>query len=1167
MFSLNQTSNAQSPAWRLGDQEIRFNNTTPNTTIPNAPPFEDKGFNSIVDVNQNILFYVDNGRVYYGNGQIMGDINVPYLYPNPNYPNSSTIPYLTAFQRLSGYPEICIVPKPGSCTNYYVIGGYAYSQVAVSGFTGVDPNLVYAEIDMTASNPKYPIPNQLGSFVGVQSNGNVVATQISPINTGQFANISYHTSDIHIGVTKLTAENDRTLFIARGGILFRSRISNAGIGFPEAFPLYPTGLGSGSNSVKSELEIYESFDPKTTGYRLAIPNGSSSTDVTVLTVSYSGLNHSNAIILGPFPSSNGTSLKGIEFSPNGSYLYATFLNTPYLRCFNTTTGAPVTLPQIVQSDLEPFAYSMIEKNNAGNLILVDMFGISNNTNGNLGILNNPNNPSTCTFNPTYASFLDPLVINPGIGTFELFGFSFPVQIAVLPDQIDGESFNTNFDIRNKSCCNYLTEFDAVNFTVNNTDVWQGSNNPINNGSAVVKINDFLVIRPNVTLEVTDMTFEFGYLGKLIIEPGGKLIANGCTFTGNTFCEMMWFGIIVQGDISNGQKGHLIMRNNQNGNYCKVKNAIKGISFGSEDEGFPFIINNFDGGLMEIKDVSFENNFTSIEYTSHPIGNIHSLVENCNFFADGNLWYPYFQRRANYFIHTINVDAGNITFFGINRFDGATYGYNLQNSIDITLDENRFKNCLVGIWSNNTGTATSHCTITGNKFENTHTCVRIENGRDDNITGNNFNTTNGSQKENFYGVFLDNTSGFSILDNLFNYQRYGVYVINSGKGGGLISRQTFGNYFTGCWRGIHSYRDNSRMEISCNKFINNVPLNWPNNYSAAWYINGDLADQGDANQFGVNNEFLRMGSRKDIASILDNTTNSCDPGFNFCYTYTFGISNLEPTINPTFPYANPQSFPNLRSICTRQLLMDLANNDELVARQIINEETNELQKQIWINELIRWYIVNYANDSLVSFLQSSSDLTAHELLFFHHISQNNYSSANGVLTELSANSEIDAQQFVALNTITLLVAQNNISIKAIDSASIATITSIATTDTRISAQARTMLSQILDSMQNIEIITDTLGTRVGDFELENRVFTLSPNPASNQTKFQLSSNDFSGELFIDILDICGRLQQTVKILNSTEQLIDFVDYQSGVYFVNLRDRNDLIESQKIILTNN
>jgi hypothetical protein len=189
------------------------------------------------------------------------------------------------------------------------------------------------------------------------------------------------------------------------------------------------------------------------------------------------------------------------------------------------------------------------------------------------------------------------------------------------------------------------------------------------------------------------------------------------------------------------------------------------------------------------------------------------------------------------------------------------------------------------------------------------------------------------------------------------------------------------------------------------------------------------------------------------------------------------------------------------------------------------------------------------------------------LFFHHISKNNYSGANGVLTELAANNEIDAQQFVALNTITLFVAQNNISIKAIDSTSIATITSIAKTDTRISAQARTMLSQIVDSMQNIEIITDTLGTRVGDFELENRLFTLSPNPTSNQTKFTMSSSDFSGELFIDILDIYGRLQQTVKILNSTEQVIDFVDCQSGVYFVNLRDRNDLIESQKIILTNN
>jgi hypothetical protein len=392
------------------------------------------------------------------------------------------------------------------------------------------------------------------------------------------------------------------------------------------------------------------------------------------------------------------------------------------------------------------------------------------------------------------------------------------------------------------------------------------------------------------------------------------------------------------------------------------------------------------------------------------------------------------------------------------------------------------------------------------------------------------------------------------------------VINSGRRGGVINKQSIGNVFTGCWRGIHTYLDNSGLQISCNRFINDIYFNAlnPNQFSSAWFINGDLANQGETATIGVNNEFLSIGNRKDIASIKDNTSNSCDAGFNFCYYSTLGFFNGNPTINTSYPFAYPSIETSLPSICSRQNLMSLAGNDPGLAQEIIANEQNELQKRVWTNELLRWYVVNEENDSLVAFLQSSTELSDQEQLFFRYLFNNQYSNANSTLSELATNNEINAQQFVSLNAITLFVAQNNISIQAIDSTSIATITSIAATDTRISAQARTMLSQILDTIQNLKIVTDTLNARVANFDNDEALFNLSPNPAFNQTTIHFNIQ-ISEDLYLEIIDINGRVVEVVRDLDKSEQLINFVNYKSGIYLVVLRNNNDFIESQKIVLT--
>ena len=1181
--------NAQSPVWMLGQQGLVTTPTTASintlSNIPSGFTFEPAGFNAAIDANNEVAFYVNNGVVYYPDGLPMGAIQVNFYSPNPIFGQ----PLILNKATLAGTPEISIVPVPGRCGQFYIIGCHpTYMSTQITN-TGTDPAIYYATVNMAVIDP---VTNRYGTFWNAATQQiigaiDVNGTEIDPEGYDDWSNYNVHTSEMHIGVTALRSDGLRFLFIARGGHIYKSSLSPNGIGKANEIPYTSTSNAQSGNSV-AELEIWEDFEDVNTNYKLAFPEGNSDR-IVITTINHSGNYSSNTqSIVSGFNTSGSFSnpIRGLEFSPSGNYLYVSVTNGNYLRCFTTDNLSPVTFNSFNPGGLIDFSRSHIETGVNKKLYLMSENGVT------LGEIVDPNNPSSTTFNvlnnlnTPYTT--NNLTINAPEFLSQFYLTSGYILESVLPDQVDGENYSNNFGGIDRACCQYSTVYNELNYNIEYDQSWNGGSNPIVPGSSIITIKDDFIVRSGFTLNLSDITMAFGSGGRLIIEPGATLNAEGCTFTGNRDCNIMWQGIVVLGDkrTNPNQMGvlHMVDGNFGQARHCIVENALKGVSTGYLFDP-NLSANYYDGGYIFIENARFFNNYVAVEYASLPIGGIPSLpsgipsfpnggltsfITDCEFLSDNDMWYPYYRQRTNTFIHAIDVTGKEISFTGNNTFDNGVYGFNLQNCRKIGINQSDFSNCLVGIWSNTSGTtgAISENLIQANHFINTHTCIRIENGRDDEITANDFNQLNGDQDDNFYGIFLDNTSNFRITDNLFNYNKYGVYVINSGQIGGSITRNNFGNYFTGCYRGIHTYLDNSGLLISCNQFINNINfgINNPNQFSAAWFVNGDLADQGDPQFFGVNNEFLRINNRKDIASILDNSSNSCNSNFNFCYFSTQGLQNGDPTINSSYPFANPQFTITSVSDCDRQSLMLLSNNDPGLAQEMIANESNELQKRIWINELLRWYVVNEENDSLIAFLQNSTELSDREQLFFQYLANNNFSEASSVLSTIASINETDAQQFAALNTITLFVAQNNVSIKSIDSISLATITNIASTDTRISAQARSLLSQIVDSMQNISINTDTLFNRFANFEAEINSFSLSPNPASTQTTFKLTNVDYTNDLFLEIVDIGGRLLETISILNSNEQIINLANYESGVYLMKLRNRDAFIESQKIILNN-
>jgi hypothetical protein len=80
------------------------------------------------------------------------------------------------------------------------------------------------------------------------------------------------------------------------------------------------------------------------------------------------------------------------------------------------------------------------------------------------------------------------------------------------------------------------------------------------------------------------------------------------------------------------------------------------------------------------------------------------------------------------------------------------------------------------------------------------------------------------------------------------------------------------------------------------------------------------------------------------------------------------------------------------------------------------------------------------------------------------------------------------------------------------------------------------------------------------EFESNGFDIFPNPGTGL--FMLRSNK-PGPLDVEIFDISGNLIRTLKVLTS-ETLIDLTSESRGIYFLQLRNKNEFLQSRKILV---
>ncbi|MFI4962676.1 MAG: hypothetical protein ACHP6H_02335, partial [Legionellales bacterium] len=157
--------NPQSRLWTVPPNSLQFPSLTVNS-LPNPGGSDynqaQSSFanNTMHDPNGNLLFFIVDGNVYDRNGLLIGPIFSPSLGA-----------------AVTGVTEWAIIPVPGNCKQYYLVGG-AYSRSNdLSNYPGGTPLPCYITLDLSLNNSNLSgNPNALGDFVNHSTDAHFLIT-------------------------------------------------------------------------------------------------------------------------------------------------------------------------------------------------------------------------------------------------------------------------------------------------------------------------------------------------------------------------------------------------------------------------------------------------------------------------------------------------------------------------------------------------------------------------------------------------------------------------------------------------------------------------------------------------------------------------------------------------------------------------------------------------------------------------------------------------------------------------------------------------------------------------------------------------------------------------------------------------------------------------------
>lgn len=442
---LTKSMFSQNPVWSLPPYYVKFNGGGFSPSQPIPLPMQSGGYqgqlanfshNAMHDKDGNLLFFIVDNIIYDESGYFIANMQDLAM---SGYTNS----------------EILIIPVFDNCNKFIIM---------MNSYFNTDPNYtvphpvftpIYYVLDLSINNG---LPSNYGELLLIGNNLNYLNLFPTPsgvpvINNTQRANR-------FSAVSKIRADGSRFLFLTSGEHLLRYKIIGSTITYDNAWWQLPYAVGD--EEIRSEMELIELNNGN---YRIAVPYYSneinpvsnSASSIFIAELSSSGnLLSSSKIDL--FSGTSEPYIKGIEFSPNGRYLYFTHLtnnlysNPIKIYDFNTSSYVTITNSSLL-SDINNFSTSWIELGKDGKLYLAN-----SNSLASIGDSDNPLNGLI------WDNTTNPINYNENQLNYPSGSYVDWAKGYILPDQIDGMDYSAvnNIDLAltgNTTFC----EGDALTF--------------------------------------------------------------------------------------------------------------------------------------------------------------------------------------------------------------------------------------------------------------------------------------------------------------------------------------------------------------------------------------------------------------------------------------------------------------------------------------------------------------------------------------------------------------------------------------------------------------------------------------------------------------------------------------------------------------------------------
>ncbi|MCF8415013.1 MAG: T9SS type A sorting domain-containing protein [Crocinitomicaceae bacterium] len=879
-FIITGYSFAQNPNWILSpiNHKLGFGNSTLPTYGPNNNNVYDgydgqtptNASNMIVDAQGEVKFFIIDDIIFDKNGYIISSLE--------SYENTP----------VKGASEIVIVPNPNNCSQYYIITTEVDNSIYQK-----TPYIYLLDMSLLNENPPSNASCQFyGALVqlGVSTKGIAVKSIIPGF---EFDDASPgKQSNIFIAASDLTSSNDRFVFISNGLGIYRLKIGTNGVTYdgpvlPFSSPTFNPYLS------RSEMELVKLSNGN---YRIACPyetqqvltgNSINGTEIwqKLLTAELdptgnligSSIKEFSFIVNNISSIPYYSSLKGIEFSDNGNYLYVTHSTNssqPNQFEFYDFSNPTLNLRPINVSGGIDIQHSMLELGFNGDLYF-------SNANGLYKLLNT-SNPSFPPF-PTTPNVTLQIVSNiSNTATFEDTNplFSQDLKLYNLPDQIDGMNY-TDFLLEGVQCCLSNKAYNIDYFNANGTQIWTSGGNPINGSSGVnVYIKNELRIPAGATITIQGMNLYFAPGARLVVEnstsplgQGGRLILDGTTLSVDSGCDpnALWLGVevwgnqtLTQGVWTNSSQGRLEMKNQSRIEHAWVGVLLskRNVTYSPSDlcQSFPIVqpfsfVNARNGGIVRASGNStFYNNQRGVQFKPYFGPGGVAGPNNLSYFYDVNFQWQGPLKQSSYQDHARLEEVKGIAFKGCDFENNTTPSYtSLPDGRGINATEsqfyvtplcntivpigqpcpgeisNTFKNLKFGILTSNANLLSFTCDKS--RFIDNQYGIHVTGTKAEKITSNDF-AVRESDLFQTAGLAMYSSSEYKVENNMFyEYDNttvatgsalsYGIVVNNSGP----VQNEIYRNYF-------HDIKIGGQTER-----INGVQIDVNNNPVGALSIKG------------------------------------------------------------------------------------------------------------------------------------------------------------------------------------------------------------------------------------------------------------------------------------------------------------------------------------------